>query len=234
MSAIGDDARRERNAASLEPARIALPVPALVVREHAVGEIGIEAMQRLEHVGARGGVRGDGSTIGGGELLVVVDDVEERFVDLSDVVEERDALDALALVLRELGGVAEDERIGRDAPDVGAGLGIVGVDGVEQRFERRGGEPLGRLGGSARVEGALRRPRRRSRRRRRGRLGRESWQGGGKTRARTVGRRGRPADGRGQTKRPAARVRRGVSHEVPATAYSPASSRTEYHRRCRA
>ena len=42
-----------------------------------------------------------------------------------------------------LGGVGEDERIGGDAADVGAGLGIVGVDGVEQRLERGGGEALG-------------------------------------------------------------------------------------------
>ena len=59
-----DDARRERDAAALEPARIALAVPALVVREHAVGEIGIEGAQRLEHVGAARGVRGDGAPLG--------------------------------------------------------------------------------------------------------------------------------------------------------------------------
>jgi len=88
----GDDARGERNAASLQAARISGAVPALVVREHAFGEVGVEALQRLEHVRAALRVRGDRSAIGGGERRVVVDDVEQRFVDLADVVKESDAM----------------------------------------------------------------------------------------------------------------------------------------------
>ena len=42
------------------------------------------------------------------------------------------------------------------------------------------------------------------------------------------------ADRPDQTKSPRVRSIEGFSNEVPATAYSPASSRTEYHRRCRA
>ena len=48
----GDDARRERDAPSLQLARISASVPSLVVREHSVGEIGIERVERREHVGA--------------------------------------------------------------------------------------------------------------------------------------------------------------------------------------
>ena len=80
----------------------------------------------------------------GRERVVVVDDVEERLVDLADVVKERDALDARCTrARRELGGVGEDERVGGDAAHVRAGLGVVRVDGVEQRFECGGGETLG-------------------------------------------------------------------------------------------
>ena len=39
---------------------------------------------------------------------------------------------------------------------------------------------------------------------------------------------------RRNTKRPRCARQRGRFNEVPAMAYSPASSRTEYHRRCRA
>ena len=92
-------------------------------------------------------MRRDGAPLRGGERVLVVDDVEERLVDLADVVEERDALDALALVLGEVGRVGEDERVGGDAAHVRAGFRVVGVDGVEQRLERGGGEPLGGAAG---------------------------------------------------------------------------------------
>ena len=46
----------------------------------------------------------------------------ERLVDLADVVEECDALDAAHCVVVEVGRVGEDERVGGDAPDVRAGV----------------------------------------------------------------------------------------------------------------
>ena len=138
-----DDTGRERNTAPLESARIPFSIPPLVVCEHAVGEIGIETRQRCEDVGADGRVRGDGSAILGAEWLIVADDVDEGLVDLPDIVEEGDTFDALALVLRELSRFTEDERVRGDAAYVRARLGIVGVDGVEQRLERCRGEPLG-------------------------------------------------------------------------------------------
>ena len=140
-----DDAGRHRDASSLELAGIAGAVPPLVVREHAGGELRVEAVQGCEHVGTTLGVREDRSALGGGELAVVVDDVEERLVDLADVVKERDTLDDALVAVAQSGGVGEDEGVVGDAADVGAGLGVVGVDGVEERFEGGGGEPLGAL-----------------------------------------------------------------------------------------
>lgn len=64
-------------------------------------------------------------------------------MQLADVVEERDSLDSVERALVESGCFAEDERIRRDTPDVGAGFTIIGADRVEQRLERSGTQPLG-------------------------------------------------------------------------------------------
>ena len=138
----GDDASVERNAASLETAGIAGAVPSLVVREDAFRQIGIEAAEGREHFGATLWVRGNGLALVRGELVRVVDDVEQRFVDLPDIVEECDTLDAAPHVLLEAGRVGEHERVRGDAADVRAGVGIVGIDGLEQRLERGGGDAL--------------------------------------------------------------------------------------------
>ena len=61
----------------------------------------------------------------------------------ADVVEERDALDAVQSALVQAGGLAEYEGVGCDAADVGARDGVVGVDRVEQRLERGRAKPLG-------------------------------------------------------------------------------------------
>jgi len=75
---------------------------------------------------------------------VVVNDVEQRLVDLADVMEEGDALDVPEGALAQVGGVGEDERITSDAADVRAGFSVVGVDRAQQGFEHGGGETLGR------------------------------------------------------------------------------------------
>jgi hypothetical protein len=59
-------------------------------------------------------------------------DVFDRLVNLADVVEECDALDALAFVVGEVGRVGEDEGVGGDASDVRAGVGVIRVDRVEE------------------------------------------------------------------------------------------------------
>ena len=91
----------------------------------------------------------DGASLGGRQLRVVVDDVEERLVNLADVVEEGDALERAQLVLIETGGVAEDQRIAGDPPDVLSRFVVVGLDRVEQRLERGGREALGALATTA-------------------------------------------------------------------------------------
>ena len=140
-----DDARLQRNVAAAQAARISAPVPSLVVREHAVGELGIEGVERSEDVGAELRVRDDQRALLLGELLVVVDDVEERLVDLPDVVKECDALDgALVRAHSRSAASREDERVGGDAADVCAGFGVVRVDGVEECLEGGGGDSLGR------------------------------------------------------------------------------------------
>ena len=43
----------------------------------------------------------------------------------------------------EVGRIGEDECVASDAADVGAGLGVVGVDRAEQCLEHGGSESLG-------------------------------------------------------------------------------------------
>jgi len=138
-----DDASGDRNAPSLEPARVACSIPPLVMGHHAVGEVRIEHAQRLEHASAQVGMSGDGATLGGAQGIVFLDDVEERFVDLSDVMEECDAFDALAFVRGEVGCIGKDEGVRGDTPDVGTGIGVIRIDRVEQRLEGGGGKTLG-------------------------------------------------------------------------------------------
>lgn len=118
-----------------------------VVRQDALGELGIEAGEGSEHVGAPSGVGGDRATLVLAQLLPFVNDVEESLVDLADVVKEGDALDAAEGPLVPSRGISDDERVVGDASDVGPGLGVVGVDGVEERLERRGGHAFGRSAG---------------------------------------------------------------------------------------
>ena len=91
----------------------------------------------------------DRPPLGRGEPGVVVHDVEQRLVDLADVVKERHPLDRALRMLVEVGGVGDDQRVGRHPAHVHAGVGIVGLDGVEQRLERCAGEPLHGLAGAA-------------------------------------------------------------------------------------
>jgi len=141
----GDDTGGERYALALELTRIAGAVPALVMSEDALLEIGIETGEWLEHVRAATRVRGDGASFGGGEVLNVVDDVEERLMDLADVVKERDAQDAASSAPGKPCFLGEDEGILRDAADVDAGVRIIGIDGAEERFEGGSGHAFGGL-----------------------------------------------------------------------------------------
>ncbi|GAC1516852.1 MAG: hypothetical protein NVS1B4_14530 [Gemmatimonadaceae bacterium] len=76
-----------------------------------------------------------------------MDDVEQRRVDLADVVEQGDSLRRSLFSLVESDRFGEDHRIRCDASDVSAGGGVIGVDGIQERFESRGRKAL--RGGSA-------------------------------------------------------------------------------------
>lgn len=139
----GNDAGRERYRMAAQAIGISGAIPPFVVTAHACRQIGIERVQWSENGGASIGVSRDRAALGGGETRALVDDVEQRFVNLADVMKERDAFDDLSLVLVELRRVGEHEGIRGDTADVAPGVGVVGVDGVEQRLEARGGKAFG-------------------------------------------------------------------------------------------
>ena len=143
------DPRLQRNARSAEPAGISGSVPSLVVRQHALGKLGIERIERRQHVGAATRVRVDRAPVGRAQRLVIMHDVEERFVDLADVVKERDALDGVAAALVESCRFGDDQRVGRHAPNMLSSFGVIGFDRVEQRLEAGGGETFDGLASCA-------------------------------------------------------------------------------------
>ena len=65
-------------------------------------------------------------------------------MDLADVVKQRDAFDGAAVGRTQSDGVGDDQREVGDAADVPARIRVVGVDGVEERFESRSSESLER------------------------------------------------------------------------------------------
>jgi hypothetical protein len=141
---IGDrnDARFDRDGFALEFTRIPRAIPPLVVRENSLGQIRIERSQRLENFCAFPRMSHYGVALASREPLCVVHDIRDRAVDLADVVKEGDALHAALLALVEIGCARERERIVRDTPDMSAGLGVVGVDCVQEAFESRRSKPL--------------------------------------------------------------------------------------------
>ena len=218
-----DDPRRQRYALAAQPPRISGAVPALVMRDHTFRELGIERGERSEYLGAALGMRGDCLTLGGREIGVLVNDVEQRLVDLADVVKERDALDVLFLVIIEMRGVGEDEGVGGDTTNVGASFGVVCVDRVEEDFQARRGDAFARLAPAVLPDEVS-----------------ASEDAGGESGDRTHdGAMGKfhtldAVPRSPETTNALTRSVRALSHVKPAVAYSPALSRAEYHRRCRA
>jgi hypothetical protein len=139
------DARREWDSRPAESVGVATPVPSLVMSQDASGNLGVERGQWREDLCTTYRMRGDCLALCPRELRFLVNNVEQRLVNLADVVEECHALDVELLVFIELCGIRKNKRIDRDASDVGACLGVVRVDGIEQRFERSGREALGSL-----------------------------------------------------------------------------------------
>jgi hypothetical protein len=148
---VGDrhDARGEWNALATQVTRVAAPVPPLVVGQDSIWQLGIERGERRQHVRAAARVRGDLASLCRGEARRIVDDVEQRLVDLADVVKQRHALYRAALTLGQAGRVGDDQSIRRNPTDVLPGLRVVGLDGVENRFQARSREAFDGLASSA-------------------------------------------------------------------------------------
>ena len=138
-----DDSRGKGDAHAAQLRRITASIPPLVVREDSRGQIGIEAGKGSEHLRAALRMGADRAALLGTEGALLMDEIEERLVNLPDVVEECYALDDALGMLVEIGGIGEDECVSRDASHVGTGLGVVRVDGSEERFEQRAGRRAG-------------------------------------------------------------------------------------------
>lgn len=214
VEGVGDrrDSREERNPPAGKSPRVSGAVPSLVMRKHAARELGIERRKRCEDVGATPGMGEDCAPLVRAEACPIMDGVDQGLVDLADVMEERDSLDGPHGVRVEVRGIAEDQRVARDSSQVLARFVVSRLDGVQQGLERRGGQTFG--GRAANV------------------LDAEEGDGSEKecvphlmaNRARS----GHTKSESPWTEGP------GAFQEAPATAYSPAVSRPEYHRRCRA
>jgi len=142
---VGDrhDPRGEWNRRAADASGIATTVPALVMREHAALELGIEGGERREHGGATARMGRDRLALGRRQARPIMDQVKERLVDLADVMEERDPLDHVALARRQVGGIGDDERVAGNAPHVRPGLRVGRIDRIEERFEHRRRQSLG-------------------------------------------------------------------------------------------
>lgn len=137
-----NDARGEWDRLPLQSTGIAAAVPSLVVRQYSFGKLGVERCERAEHGRTAFRVNLDPGALFMRQLAVVVNDVEKGFVDLADIVEESDALDVVERALVQSHRVGKHQGITRDPADMRSCDGIVGIDGVEQGFERGGAEPL--------------------------------------------------------------------------------------------
>src|SRR5688572_10116024 len=101
--------------------RVACPIPSLVVGEDAFGQVGIERSKRLQHIRPAAWMGHHRPSLTRRQATLVMKDVIDRLVDLSDVVEERDPLDAAPRPLIELSRVSEYQRVVGNAPNMGAG-----------------------------------------------------------------------------------------------------------------
>jgi len=132
IEAVGDGyhASHERDPLSLQPAWIPGAIPTLVVRGDTLSQVGVKRAERREHIRTPLRVCPDRSPFFGRELRLLVKDVGQRSVQLANIVEERDTLDATQCALVEVSGLAEYQSVYRDPANVGARLGVVGIDRV--------------------------------------------------------------------------------------------------------
>lgn len=145
VEGVGDgyDARRQRYFGSVKLVGIALSIPAFVVGKHALCQVWIEGSDGSENVCTALWMRRNLSSLGRSECRLLVDDIEKRLMDLSDVMKQSDALDDFHLVLGKIRRVGEDQCVRGNSSHMGARLCIVGVDRVQQRLERGGCKSFG-------------------------------------------------------------------------------------------
>lgn len=127
----GDNSRDERYRFFLEMAWISRPIPSLVVRHHAFWKIRVERGERREHSGTSHRMRPELSALPSIQSSSVVDDIEQGFVKLADVVKQRDALDYVTRMRIRAHGIRQDQGEPGNPPHVRSGNRIVCVDGIE-------------------------------------------------------------------------------------------------------
>ena len=108
------------------------------MRHDSFGQIGIERRKWLEYFGAARWMRPNFATLLQVELAMIVDNVEQRFVELPDVVKEGDALHGVASVEVGTHRVGEDQSVARDSTYVSTCNRVIRVDSVEKGLECRG------------------------------------------------------------------------------------------------
>src|SRR6266542_28594 len=93
---VGDrhNASRERNTLSPKSSRVPLAIASLVVRENSLTQIRIEYSEWSQNVCAPSWMRVNSAPLLGSELCCLVKDVGDGLVDRSDIMEERDPLNA--------------------------------------------------------------------------------------------------------------------------------------------
>jgi hypothetical protein len=114
-----------------------------VVSGDSLAKVRIKRAEWCENFGPTHRMCSDSPPLLGRELRLVVKDIRESLVELADIMEQCDPLDAVECSLIEPGGVAENERIARYPTHVGASYGVVGIDGVKERLHRGRPEPFG-------------------------------------------------------------------------------------------
>jgi hypothetical protein len=145
VEGIGDthNSRCQRYPLAFQAAGVAVTVPPLVVRRDTLPEVGIKGIQGRENLGATLRMRSNRASLFRSELGFVVKDVSECFVQLADVVEQRDSLDAVEHPVVELRSAPKYERVLRNAADMCAGNGVVCLNRIQERFESCRAQALG-------------------------------------------------------------------------------------------
>jgi hypothetical protein len=88
-------------------------------------------------------MREDRAPFFGRERGMIAHRVDQRFVNLADVVEEGDALECAHLMVSEVGRIPQNECVSADAAEMLACLVVGRFDRVQERFEGRGGQSFG-------------------------------------------------------------------------------------------